>query len=78
MNKHDLDNLRFLLNADPGTLAYWYAECNDDDIMYASELMTQYASELAVKKRFNEVDHMDLTNLTSDAEFYLQRFKLKK
>lgn len=47
MNKHDRDNLDFLLNASPAVIEDWYMQMSDDDIEYAFELLEAYAQELA-------------------------------
>lgn len=43
MNQHDLDNIRFLLNRTPAELYQWYQTVSDQDLVYASEIMEQYA-----------------------------------
>lgn len=43
MNQHDLDNIRFLLNRTPDQLREWYNSVSDQDLVYANEIMEQYA-----------------------------------
>ena len=47
MNDQDRDNLNFLMNSDPAILKDWYDAMSEDDHVYAQELMTMYANELA-------------------------------
>lgn len=42
MNQHDQDNLRFLLNCSPTQLKKWYQTADDNDLLYASELLERY------------------------------------
>ena len=49
MNKHDRDNLEFLLNATPEVLEDWYNQMDDDDIEYAVELIEAAQVELDQK-----------------------------
>jgi hypothetical protein len=46
MNQHDQDNLRFLLNSSPAQLKKWYQTADDNDLLYASELLERYGSLL--------------------------------
>lgn len=78
MNEHDRENLQFLLNADEETLQDWYSKVDEDDHEYASEIMTMYSEELAMKSRFYAVEEVDLTGLTPDANAYLAKFSLRK
>ena len=61
MNKHDRDNLNFLLNASKSTLNDWYAKVEQDDIEYAFELLAQAKAELLVSEAelFDEVENTD-------------------
>lgn len=47
MNQNDLDNIRFLLNRTPAELYQWYQTVSDQDLVYANEIMEQYARFLA-------------------------------
>jgi hypothetical protein len=55
MNKWDLDNVQFLLNADDATMKQWYATVSGDDVEYALEILAAYRAELALR----EVELMD-------------------
>jgi len=46
MNQRDRDNLDFLLNASPEIIQYWYNKVEDDDILYAFELLEMAKEEL--------------------------------
>ncbi len=46
MNQHDKDNLDFLLNASPEVIQDWYNKVEDDDILYAFELLEMAREEL--------------------------------
>jgi guanylate kinase len=61
MNKHDRDNLNFLLNASKSTLNDWYDKVGQDDIEYAFELLAQAKAELLVSEAeiFDQVEHTD-------------------
>jgi hypothetical protein len=50
MNKHDRDNLEFLMAATPEVLEDWYNQMDDDDIEYAFELLEAYQVELETQK----------------------------
>jgi len=45
-NQHDRDNLNFLLNADEVCLKDWHAQADEDDLVYAQELLAAYSEEL--------------------------------
>jgi len=46
MNDHDRNNLNFLLNIDEETFEDWYAQTDEDDRVYAQELLALAAEEL--------------------------------
>ena len=49
MNKHDLENIKFLLSADEATMRDWYSKTTVDDHEYAFEIMQQYHQEMKMK-----------------------------
>lgn len=63
MNKHDYDNLQFLLNADKDTMNKWYASVSADDIDYALELLHTHRNELVLR----ELELMDDVEDVSEA-----------
>jgi hypothetical protein len=46
MNKHDRDNLNFLLTIDEATFKDWYDQMEENDHEYAQELLNMYSLEL--------------------------------
>jgi hypothetical protein len=64
MNKHDRDNLNFLLTASKKTLNNWYASVDEDDIQYAFELLQMAKTELLLK----ELEFIDEVENTDDAD----------
>ena len=70
MNKHDRDNLMFLINADKATMKEWYGSVSQDDIEYALELLQAYKSELMVK----EMEYMDDVDDVGMASEVLKKF----
>ena len=63
MNKHDYDNLQFLLNADAQQMALWFASVSQDDIDYALELLQTHKVELMLR----EMELMDDVEDVSEA-----------
>jgi hypothetical protein len=51
MNDHDRNNLNFLLNIDGETFEDWYAQTDEDDRVYAQELLALAAEELRDQAR---------------------------
>jgi hypothetical protein len=51
MNEHDRNNLNFLLNIDGETFEDWYAQTDEDDRLYAQELLALAAEELRDQAR---------------------------
>lgn len=51
MNKHDRDNLEFLLNASSEVIAEWMNTVDEDDVVYAHELLAMAAEELNERAR---------------------------
>jgi hypothetical protein len=49
-NKHDRENLTFLLTASPETYRQWASSCSFDDLVYAEELLAAYAEEMRLCK----------------------------
>lgn len=50
MNKHDRDNLNFLLSADEQTMENWYRTVSQDDVAYALELLQAHKTELIMRE----------------------------
>lgn len=51
MNDRDRNNLNFLLNIDGETFTEWYAQTDEDDRVYAQELLDLAAEELRVQSQ---------------------------
>lgn len=74
MNNRDRENLEFLLTADKETLREWYNTVSEDDINYATDLLTQYGNELKVRKSLAPIDNVvDV----SYANSLLNKYRLK-
>ena len=69
MNKHDRDNLSFILSLDPQGFDQWMKEISIDDVEYALELLIQHRAELCVQEveLLDQVD--DLTEATQVINF---------
>jgi hypothetical protein len=46
MNQRDRDNLNFLMTSSDEVLREWYSLANEDDLIYAQELLSEYEMEL--------------------------------
>ena len=73
MNKHDKDNLKFILALKPQDFQNWYESLTEDDAMYAMELVAMARTELEtqVAELFDKVEDF------SDAKNVLGKFTLK-
>ena len=77
MNKHDRDNLKFLLSADEETFQEFLETVSLDDINYAIELIQSHRAELmvhemALEESVDEEFGLDL----SEAQAVLAKFRL--
>jgi hypothetical protein len=67
-NDWDRDNLNFLLNSDPATLKDWNSQVEEDDRIYAQELLDAYARELKLQSQFIKIEcEMELLGNYPDA-----------
>lgn len=73
MNKHDKDNLKFILSLKPQDFFTWYESLTDDDAIYAMELVVRARAELEtqVAELFDNVEDCSL------AKNILGKFTLK-
>lgn len=55
-NDWDRDNLNFLLNTKGDDFADWYEQSDEDDKVYARELMDAYSKELKLRSELLEVE----------------------
>lgn len=56
MNDHDKENLNFLLTASPEVLKDWYDSVEEDDHMYAQELLAMYSEEIEQNQALEELE----------------------
>ena len=79
MNRHDRENLEFLLAADSATIRDWAGKMNPDDIVYAQELLLQHSADLRERSReiLVEAEMARLANSYELAKDYLRKFTLK-
>lgn len=74
MSVRDRANLQFLLTASPEVLREWYDTVEEDDIIYAMQLLDRYSVELDVKHmEFEESVEIDLD--MTEAQSIIQRIK---
>ena len=67
-NDWDRDNLNFLLNSSKEVLDDWNANTDEDDKLYAQELLDAYARELKLEAQFLKVEcEMELLGNYPDA-----------
>lgn len=50
-NEWDRDNLEFLLNTKGDEFKAWFAQADEDDKVYAQELMDAYSRELLLRSQ---------------------------
>lgn len=56
MDRHDRDNLRFLLSCSPKQLKQWYNTASDEDLLYAGEILDRYAIYLEYEIRAEKIE----------------------
>jgi len=74
MNKHDQDNLNYIMSLDDEQFEAWASEATDDDIKYALEIL----QAARVERTMQEHELMDIlqdSDLT-EARAVLQKFML--
>lgn len=55
-NEWDRDNLEFLLNTKGDEFKAWFAQADEDDKVYAQELMDAYSRELQLRAQDLEIE----------------------
>lgn len=55
-NEWDRDNLNFLLNTKGDEFKAWFAQSDEDDKVYAQELMDAYSRELKLRAEALEIE----------------------
>lgn len=73
MDKHDLENLKFILTRKPSELVEWWDTLSDDDRNYAIELVQSYRKQLEKLVSYDDVD-----GDTTLVKNYLKKFQLPK
>ena len=73
-NDWDRDNLNFLLNTKGDDFKVWFAQSDEDDKIYAQELMDAYSRELKLRAEELKIE-ASLIN-TNDAKEVLKKFAL--
>lgn len=78
-NDWDRDNLNFLINSDPETIKDWNSQVDEDDRVYAQELLDAYARELKLQAQFLRIEcEMDLLGNYPDARRVIDQIRLTK
>lgn len=70
MNDHDRSNLEFLLTASPEVLQDWYSKMDEDDILYAFELLQAASLELLERS-------VNISTDCTEAKKILSKFMLQ-
>jgi len=73
-NEWDRDNLNFLLNTKGEDFEAWWAQSDEDDRVYAQELLDAYSRELQLRSK--ELDIEASLGEMSEAKAVLQKFAL--
>ncbi len=73
MNKHDTENLQFMLALSETQFDVWYSQLDNDDADYALELLQMARTEIAMNVAAMHDNPEDL----GDAQNVLGKFTLK-
>lgn len=73
MNKHDQDNLNFMMSLDADAFDAWMETISADDVQYAMEIIQARRAELMQQ----EMEMMDEVTDVSDAEKVLAAIMAK-
>ena len=77
-NEWDRDNLNFLLNTKGDDFKAWYAQSDEDDKVYARELMDAYSLELQLRAQDLEIEATLALNNNQEANRVINQFRLTK
>ncbi len=77
-NEWDRDNLEFLLNTKGDEFKAWFAQADEDDKVYAQELMDAYSRELQLRAQDLEIEAQLALSNNQEANQVIQKFKLTK
>jgi hypothetical protein len=62
VNRHDLDNILFILNLDPDEISQWLNTLSVDDMRYTLEIIQSRTAEMIVEEMdLDDQEEMDLT-----------------
>jgi len=75
-NEWDRDNLEFLLNTKGDDFKAWFAQADEDDKIYAQELMDAYSRELLLRSQ--ELDLEANLALSNNQEANMVIDKIRK
>ena len=77
-NEWDRDNLEFLLNTKGDEFKAWFAQSDEDDKVYAQELMDAYSLELKLRAEELEIEATLALSNNQEANMVIKRFQLTK
>jgi hypothetical protein len=77
-NEWDRDNLEFLLNTKGDEFKAWFAQSDEDDKVYAQELMDAYSRELLLRSQELDLEAQMALSGNQDAIRVISKFKLTK
>jgi hypothetical protein len=77
-NEWDRDNLEFLLNTKGDEFKAWFAQADEDDKVYAQELMDAYSRELLLRSQELDLEAQLALSNNQDAIRVIDKFKLTK
>ena len=75
-NEWDRDNLEFLLNTRGEDFEAFWAQADEDDRVYAQELLDAYSLELKVRAEELRIEAELTLNNNHEANQVIQRFRL--
>jgi hypothetical protein len=77
-NEWDRDNLEFLLNTKGDDFKAWFAQADEDDKLYAQELMDAYSRELLLRSQELDLEANLALKGNPDALRVIDQFRLTK
>jgi hypothetical protein len=77
-NEWDRDNLNFLLNTKGDEFKAWFAQSDEDDKVYAQELMDAYSRELLLRSQELDLEAQMALSNNHEANQVIKRFQLTK
>ena len=77
-NEWDRDNLNFLLNTKGEDFQAFWDQADEDDQLYAQELMDAYSLELKIRSEELRVEAELALSNNQEANMVIQRFQLTK